>query len=126
MMTVNAQKTTKKGNRPTHMLFVKSDDFNPGVNIKVAAMWEHENGEGFNFGLEELILKQDTDAKGKTIPSLYVNTKIYGQPCQVKIASFKPQEDDTFTTNFGDMVAFKIKPREDTVVPIPSKSQPKP
>ena len=125
-MTANAQKTEKKGKRPTHMLFVKSEDFNPAINIKIAAMWEHQNGEGFNFGLEELILKQDKDVKGKTIPSLYVNTKIYGQPCQVKIASFERKGDDTFTTNFGDMVAFKTKPREDVVVQSSSKSQPKP
>ncbi|GAB5476335.1 MAG: hypothetical protein Mars2KO_44340 [Maribacter sp.] len=125
-MTTNNQKSEAKGKRPTHMLFVKSEDFNPAINIKIAAMWEHQNGEGLNFGLEELILKQDTDTKGKTIPSLYVNTKIYGQPCQVKVANFVPTEDDTFKMNFGDMVAFKTKPREEVVVQATPKSQPKP
>ena len=125
-MTANTQNTDKKGSRPTHILFVKSEDFNPAINIKIAAMWEHQNGDGFNFGLEELILKQDKDAKGKTVPSLYVNTKIYGQPCQVKIASFKRQADDTFTVNFGDMVAFKAKPREEVEVNASPKPQLKP
>lgn len=125
-MTANAQKTEKKGNRPTHMLFVKSEDFNPAINIKIAAMWEHQNGEGMNFGLEELILHQDMDAKGNIIPSLYVNTKIYGQPCKVKVATFEPSEDNTFKMNFGDMVAFKTKPRQEVVAKASAKSQPKP
>ncbi|WP_136468929.1 hypothetical protein [Flagellimonas onchidii] len=125
-MTTKTQKTETKGKRPTHMLFVKSEDFNPAINIKIAAMWEHQNGEGLNFGLEELILRQEKDSKGNNSPSLYVNTKIYGQPCQVKIASFEPAEDDTFKMNFGDMVAFKTKAREEVVVQTTPKSQPTP
>ena len=99
--------TPTNNKRPTHTLFVKSEDFKKPLNIKLAASWEHANGDGFNFSLEELTLQIDKNKNGTLVPSLSVNTKIYGQPVEVEIAKFEPMEDNKFKVTLGDIVLFK-------------------
>ena len=127
-MTNNTQKTETNGKKPSHTLYVKSDVFSSPLNIKLAAMWEYSKGEGLNFGMEELILQIEKDKMGNPVPSLFVNTKIYGQPVKVKIGHFETGEDvedNEFKMNLGDLVAFKNKPREEVAKAKP-KAQPKP
>lgn len=124
-MTTKTPQTETNGKKPTHTLYVKSDVFSSPFNIKLAAMWEHSKGEGLNFGMEELILHIDKDKTGNPVPSLFVNTKIYGQPVKVKIGHFETAEDNEFKMNLGDLVAFKNKPREEGTSAKP-KAQPKP
>ena len=111
---IDKKQTEKKGNRPTHSLFIKSDQLTKPFNVKVASMWQ-DNEKGYiSFSLQELELRENPNAKGdEPRYHMFVSTAIYGQPQLIKVADvIENDTKDGFKVSFGDMVAFENKPHK--------------
>lgn len=127
-MTDTTKQTLKKGDRPTHSLMVKSEQFEDPLNMRLAAIWNNPDKGYMSLSASTLQLRENIDAKGNDPRfSLFLKTKIYGQEARVEIGSITPEEKaNCFEVNLGDLVIFETKPDEAKAKKQVSASQPKP
>lgn len=114
MMNTKTQTTTKTGDRPTHGLYMKSEQFGNPINMRFSAIWNNPQKGYMSLSPEKLQLKENLNPK-KDEPrfQLYLKTKIYGQDASVQIGAVtKDKGDNCFDVNLGDLVIFENKPKE--------------
>lgn len=114
-MTVQTKETKPKGNRPSHALFVKSEQFGNSINMRFSPIWNHPEKGYMSLSPEKLQLQANPNAKkGEPRFQLFLKTKIYGQDAKVQFGSVLPDKDNEncFEVNLGDLVIFENKPRE--------------
>ncbi|GAA3643637.1 hypothetical protein GCM10022397_30680 [Flavivirga jejuensis] len=113
-MTQQKNKTPKKGNKPTHSLFVKSDQFGNSINMRFSAIWNNPEKGYMSLSPEKLQLWENPNAKdGEPRFQLFLKTKIYGQDACVQFGKIiKEDTEHCFEVNLGDLVIFENKPRE--------------
>lgn len=112
-MTNNNKQTQKTGNRPTHGLFIKSEQFGNPINVRFSAIWNNQEKGYMSLSPEKLGIRENPNA-GPNEPrfQLFLKTKIYGQDAEVQIGSIIPEkEENCFALNLGDLVIFENKPR---------------
>lgn len=128
MTTSKTKSQEKSNNKPSLLLFAKSEQFNQPVNIKIGAIWEHNKGKGLNILMDSLKIKLNQDKDGVISPKLYADTMFYGQPCEVAVGQVSADKDDTMTfhLNLTDLVAFENKPRPETKAKETANNQPQP
>ena len=110
-MTDNKKQTSQKGDRPTHVLMAKSNQFDDPINIRLAALWNNPEKGYMSLNCEKLQLRENPQAKGdQSRFQLYLKTKIYGQEAAVKLGSITAEEKiNCFEINLGDLVIFETK-----------------
>jgi len=126
-MTTN--KTQKKGDRPTHSLFVKSEQFGNPINMRLAAIWNNPEKGYMSLSPEKLQIRENPNAKGDEPRfQLYLKTKIYGQDADVQFGTITKEETaNCFELNLGDLVIFENKLREvEQSKKVASNGQPRP
>jgi hypothetical protein len=65
-MTLQTQNFEKKGNQPTHGVYIKTYVSGSPVNVRVGVAWKHSKGSGFNISLNDMVVfenKPKPDAK---------------------------------------------------------------
>lgn len=114
MMTTKKQLTQKTGDRPTHSLYVKSEQFGSPINMRFAAIWNNPEKGYMSLNPEKLQLRENPNAKGDEQRfQLLLKTKIYGQDAEVQFGGItKDDAENCFEINLGDLVIFENKPRE--------------
>jgi len=113
-MNDNNTKTDKPGDRPTHGLYVKSEQFGDPINMRFSAIWNNPEKGYMSLSPEKLQLKENPNPK-KDEPrfQLYLKTKIYGQDATVQIGEIvKEEKANCFEINLGDLVIFENKPKD--------------
>jgi len=113
-MTDNTKQIEKKGERPSHSLFVKSTQFGNPINMRFSPIWNHPEKGYMSLSPEKLQIRVNPNAKnGETPFELFLKTKIYGQDANVKFGEITPEKEaNCFEINLGDLVIFENKPRE--------------
>jgi hypothetical protein len=113
-MTNKKQQTQKAGDRPTHSLYVKSEQFGKPINMRFSPIWNHPEKGYMSLSPEKLQLRINPNAKdGQSPVELFLKTKIYGQDACVKFGEITPEEEkNCFEVNLGDLGIFENKPRE--------------
>lgn len=113
-MTNNKKPTDKKGDRPTHSLFVKSEQFGNPINMRFSPIWNHPEKGYMSLSPEKLQLRENPNAKnGEPRFQLLLKTKIYGQDACIQFGKIiKEDTEHCFEVNLGDLVIFENKPRE--------------
>ncbi|WP_299111429.1 hypothetical protein [uncultured Winogradskyella sp.] len=113
-MSTKTQKTDKAGDRPTHGLYVKSEQFGDPINMRFSAIWNNPEKGYMSLSPEKLQLKENPNAKeNEPRFQLYLKTKIYGQDACVQIGQVtKEEQENCFEVNLGDLVIFENKPKE--------------
>jgi hypothetical protein len=113
-MNENNTKTDKPGDRPTHGLYVKSEQFGNPINMRFSAIWNNPEKGYMSLSPEKLQIKENPNAKnGEPRFQLFLKTKIYGQDASIQFGEINPEtEENCFEVNLGDLVIFENKPRE--------------
>ncbi len=108
------KQTQKKGERPTHGLFVKSHDFGNEIPFRLSGIWNHPKTGHMSLSPEKLQIRLNPNAKNGEPPAmLFLKTKLYGKDASIKFGEIKPEEEENcFEVNLGDLVIFENKPRE--------------
>ncbi|MEM8938610.1 MAG: hypothetical protein AAGC64_04595 [Bacteroidota bacterium] len=108
------KQTQKKGDRPTHGLFVTSNQFGNDIPFRLAGIWNHPKKGYMSLSPEKLKLRINPNAKKDEPPiELFLKTKLYGKDATIKFGEIKPEEEENcFEVNLGDLVIFENKPRE--------------
>ncbi|MDH7911350.1 hypothetical protein [Winogradskyella sp. SYSU M77433] len=109
-----ATDTKTKGDKPTHSLYVKSEQFGNPINMRLSAIWNNPEKGYMGLSPEKLRIKEFPNAKkGEPRFQLFLKTKIYGQEASIQFGEIKPEkEENCFEVNLGDLVIFENKPRE--------------
>lgn len=104
-MTTQTSKSIDKktGDKPTHFLKIKSEQFTNPINFTLAALWENTEKEYMGVSLNNLKLIQIDDAKAKKAFDIMLTTKIHSQDVDVKIGEIAKEG---FAFNWNDMVLF--------------------
>lgn len=126
-MTDNKKQTQKTGDRPTHSLFVKSEQFGNPINMRFSAIWNKPQKGYMSLSPEKLQLRENPNAKeDEPRFHLFLKTKIYGQDACVQFGEItKETTENCFEINLGDLVIFENKPRE-VEKPKTTNRQPRP
>lgn len=129
-MTIKTKETKTKGDKPSHALFVKSEQFGNPINMRFSPIWNHPEKGYMSLSPEKLQLELNPNVK-KDEPQfqLFLKTKIYGQDARVQFGSITPEKDkeNCFEVNLGDLVIFENKPREVVATrKVASNGQPRP
>ncbi len=113
-MTTKNAKQDKPGDRPTHGLYVKSDQFGNPINMRFSAIWNNPEKGYMSLSPEKLQIKENPKAEnGEPRFQLFLKTKIYGQDASIQFGEIKPEKEaNCFEVNLGDLVIFENKPRE--------------
>ena len=113
-MTNTTNQTQKKGDRPSHGLFIKSEQFGNEIPFRLSGVWNHSEKGYMSLSPEKLQIRENPDAKnGEPRFQLFLKTKLYGKDASIKFGDIKPEEEkNCFEVNLGDLVIFENKPRE--------------
>ena len=55
IMTYTQEDNQKKGNKPTHILYVTNYSNGKPVQNRVGVAWKHEKGNGLNISLDSIV-----------------------------------------------------------------------
>ena len=120
-MTVQPSKKENKktGDKPTHFLKIKSEQFTTPINFTLAALWENTEKDYMGVSLNDLKLIKTKETEADNAFHIMLTTKIHGQDVDVKIGEIAREN---FTFNMGDIVLFPNNYEEKQV----TKKQPQP
>ncbi|GAB1856130.1 hypothetical protein MHTCC0001_09650 [Flavobacteriaceae bacterium MHTCC 0001] len=129
-MTDTSKQTSKKGDKPTHGLFIKSEQFGNEIPFRLSGIWNYPEKGYMSLSPEKLLIRLNTDTKnGEPPATLFLKTKLYGKDAKIKFGEIKPEKDlkNCFEINLGDLVIFENKPREvEQPKKVVSNGQPRP
>lgn len=128
-MTNTKQQTQKKGDRPTHGLFIKSEQFGNEIPFRLSGIWNHPKTGHMSLSPEKLQIRENPNAKnGEPRFQLFLKTKLYGKVASIKFGEITPEdEENCFEVNLGDLVIFENKPKEiEQPKKVVSNGQPRP
>ena len=113
-MTTQKTEAKKQGDRPTHGLYIKTEQFGGPINMRLSGIWNYPEKGYMSLSPEKLQLRENPKAKGDEPRfQLFLKTKIYGQDACVQIGRITEEEaENCFEVNLGDLVIFENKPRE--------------
>ncbi|MFL1013245.1 hypothetical protein [Flavisericum labens] len=113
-MTNSTKQVEKKGDRPTHGLFIKSEQFGNEIPFRLSGVWNYPEKGYMSLSPEKLQIRENPNAKnGEPRFQLFLKTKLYGKDASIKFGEIKPDEEkNCFEVNLGDLVIFENKPRD--------------
>ncbi|WP_394972579.1 hypothetical protein [uncultured Croceitalea sp.] len=101
-MTTKTQ-PEKKGDKPTHFLKIKTEQFGNPLNFTLAALWEDNEKDYMGVSLNGLKIRPNVNT-GADLPTFQIllDTKIHGQDVEVQVGEIL----EDLKVSFGDMVIF--------------------
>ena len=64
-MTIALQNDQKKGNKPSHGVYVETYIDGKPVKVRIASAWKHSRGNGFNTSPIRLVMFEDKPNEDK-------------------------------------------------------------